>query len=264
MEERIFAAQGAHLRFHAVGEHEESVVVEQVGDGVQVIPVVVRVGVLHVHRGSLQLYEQQRYPVHEAHDVRPAPVQVPVDLQLLHRQEIIVLRVLKVDHQCRLQVVRSVRLLPGHRNAVPDETILLLVHLQQRHRGQPTLHGPLGLPDLGLGDPGVQPPQRLPKIPDQQNLLVGSPPKGAVLAQHLRVIGELHLPAQLLMQQLAGALLHQYVFGLVVAHFSFPSIIRTNLLPKSVRLYTFSFLYARSNVELLKKMPALSPVPYGI
>ena len=218
VEELVFAAQGAHLRLHAVGEHEESVVVEQVGDGVQIIPVVVRVGVLHVHRGSLQLYEQQRYPVYEAHDVRPPPVQVPVDLQLLHRQEIIVLRVLKVDHQGRLRIVRPVRLLPGHRDAVPDETILLLVHLHQRRRGQPTLHGPLGLPDLRLGDPGVQPPQRLPKIPDQQDLLIGPPAEGAALAQHLRVIGELHLPAQLLLQQLPRALLHQYVFGIVVAH----------------------------------------------
>ena len=162
-----------------------------------------------------------------------------MDLQLLHRQEIIVLRVLKVDHQGRLQVVRPVRLLPGHRDAVPDETILLLVHLHERRRGQPTLHLLQGLPDLRLGDPGVQPPQGLPKIPNQQDLLVGSPTEGAVLAQHLRVIGELHLPAQLL-QQPSGALLHQYVFGIVVAHNSntyiFSEIILTRVFPNSVRV----------------------------
>ena len=58
MEKLVLAAQCAHLSLQAVGEDEKGVVVEQVGDGVQVVGVVVRIGVLDIHRILLQLYKQ--------------------------------------------------------------------------------------------------------------------------------------------------------------------------------------------------------------
>lgn len=58
MEKLVLAAQCAHLSLQAVGEDEKGVVVEQVGDGVQVVGVVVRIGILDIHRILLQLYKQ--------------------------------------------------------------------------------------------------------------------------------------------------------------------------------------------------------------
>ena len=87
MEELVLAAQGAHLGLQAVGEDEKGVVPEQVGDGVQIVGVVVGVSVLYVHSVLLQLHKQQRDTIHKAHDVRAAAVQVAVDLQLLDGQE---------------------------------------------------------------------------------------------------------------------------------------------------------------------------------
>lgn len=55
MEKLVLAAQCAHLSLQAVGEDEKGVVVEQVGDGVQVVGVVVRIGILDIHRILLQL-----------------------------------------------------------------------------------------------------------------------------------------------------------------------------------------------------------------
>ena len=74
VEELVLAAQGTHLCLQAVGEDEEGVIPEQVGDGVQVVGVVVGVGILHVHGVLFQLHKQQRDAIHKAHDVRPAAV----------------------------------------------------------------------------------------------------------------------------------------------------------------------------------------------
>ena len=83
MEKLVLAAQSTHSGFHPVGEDEEGVVVEQMGDGVQIVGVVVGIGILHVHRGLFQLHKQQRNPVHKAHNIGTAAVEVTVDFQLL-------------------------------------------------------------------------------------------------------------------------------------------------------------------------------------
>ncbi len=80
------------------------------------------------------------------------------------------------------------------------------------------LHSLLSFRNLILGDQGVELFQGSAKIPYKQNLPVRFPPEGAVLPQHLRVVGKLHPPAQLLPQQITSALLDQDVFRIVVAH----------------------------------------------
>ena len=79
MEELVFAAQCTNLGLHAVTEHQESVVVEQVWDGVQIVGVVVVVGVLHIYGILFQLHKQKRNAVEEAHNIRSAAVVVTVD-----------------------------------------------------------------------------------------------------------------------------------------------------------------------------------------
>ena len=70
MEELIFASQRAYLGLHAITEHQEGVVVEQVGNGVQIVSVVVVVGVLHIHGILFQFHEQKRNAVEKAHNIR--------------------------------------------------------------------------------------------------------------------------------------------------------------------------------------------------
>ena len=87
----------ADLRLLAVAEHYHRVMVEDVGDGVAVVRVVLLKGGLEVPVDVLALDEEQRQAVDEADDVGPAAVEVPFDPQLAHAQEVIVLRCLEVE-----------------------------------------------------------------------------------------------------------------------------------------------------------------------
>ena len=49
VEELIFTAQSASLGLHAVGDDEKGVVIEQVGNGILIVGVIIGVGVLHIH-----------------------------------------------------------------------------------------------------------------------------------------------------------------------------------------------------------------------
>ena len=76
----------------------------------------------------------------------------------------------------------------------------------------------LSLVDLRRGDPGIQAFQGLPEGTGEQDLPVTFAAKGAVLPQHLRVVGKGYVPAQLILQKMASALLNEDVFGVIVAH----------------------------------------------
>ena len=58
MKEFVFAAQRSNLGFHAIGKHQERVVMEQERNSIQVVGVVFYVGILHVHIVTLKLHEQ--------------------------------------------------------------------------------------------------------------------------------------------------------------------------------------------------------------
>ena len=197
------------------------------GDGIQIVGVVVGVGVLHIHPGGFQFHKQQRDAIDKAHNVGTAAVQVAVDLQFLDGEKMVVARVLEVDHGGVFLLCLAAGLLHGDGDAVPDQEILLLVDLQQGGGGQAVFHEPLGLVHLSGGDPGVQAQQGLPEIAGQQDLLVALAAKGAGFAQLLGVVGIDDLPAQLVPEQVAGAALNQDVFGVVVAHgvTSFPFVV---------------------------------------
>ena len=218
VEEPVLAAERPHLRRQPVGEDQERVVVEKMRDRVQVVGVIVLVGVPHVHRRLLQLHEEQREAVHEAHDVRPAAVQLPVDLQLLDRQEFVVLRVPEVDHRGGLRLRLPVRLLDRYRDAVADQEILLLVRLQQRCGGQAVFQYLLSFRYLILGHPRVQPLQSSAEIPHEQDVPIRLSPERPVNSQHLRVVRELDIPAKLILKQFSGAFLNKNIFRIIVTH----------------------------------------------
>ena len=85
----------ADARVHAVAEHHERVVMKDVGDGVLVVGEVLVVGAADVAVDVLQLHEQERDAVDETDQVSAAAVERPLDPQLAHREEVIVLGVLQ-------------------------------------------------------------------------------------------------------------------------------------------------------------------------
>ena len=218
MEKLVLAAEGADLGLHAVGEHQESVVIKELRDRVQIIPVVVGVGVLHVHRGVFELHEQQRQAVYKADDIRPAAVEVAVDLHLLHREEVVFRRVLKVDEGGAPCFAFPVGAADGDGDAVAQEEVFLLVDLQERRGGESLLQSLNRLGDLGGRDPGVELMKRRADIPGQQDFLIVLSSQRPALAQHFLVIGIDDFPAQLVAEQIPRGFLDEYVFGIVVGH----------------------------------------------
>ena len=69
----------ADARVHAVSEHHERVVMEDVGNGVLVVGKVLVVGAADVAVDVLQLHEQERDAVDEADQVGAAAVERPLD-----------------------------------------------------------------------------------------------------------------------------------------------------------------------------------------
>ena len=207
MEKFILASQCAHLGFRAVGEDQEGIVVEQMGNGVQVVGVVVGVGILDIHIVLFEFHEQQRNAIHKTNDIRTLPVEIAVDLQLFNGEEMVVFGILEIHNGSVLCLRSSAGLFYGDGDAVPDQEILFLVDLQQRRGTEPMRKGALGLVHLGRGDPGIQAQQSLPKIPGQQNLFIAFPPKGAAFAQLFRIVGIRNLPAQLVTEQIACTVL---------------------------------------------------------
>ena len=135
MEEFVLTAQGSYFCLHAIGENEKCIVVEQMGDGVQVVGVVVRISILNINRRLFQLHKQQRNSIDETHDIRAAAVEIPMDFQLLNGQKVVSFRVvwvLKVNNHCPLFLGFAAGTLHCHRNSIPDQGILLLVNL---HKG---------------------------------------------------------------------------------------------------------------------------------
>ena len=218
VEKFIFAPQSTHLGLCPVGEDQKGVVIKQVWNGVQVVGIVVCVSIPHIYGVLFQLHKQQRQAIDKAHNIRPAAVQVSVDFQLLNGKEVVVPRILKVNHHSVLRFRPATGLFHRNGNSVPNQEVFFLIDLQQRGSGQVPLHDFLGFFHLPRGNPRIQPQQSLPKIPGQQNLFIAFAPKAAVFAQLFRIVGKGNLPPQLPLQQLAGGFLDEDIFGIVVAH----------------------------------------------
>ena len=169
MEKLVLAAKRTHLGFQSIGQHEKGIIVEQLRNSIEVIPIIVYVGVLHIHGGLFQLDEQQRNAIDKAHNVCPAAVQLRVDLHLFYGEEMIVFRVFEVDHRRASDFGAAIRPLDRHRDAIPQQKILFLVDLHQGCGGNVCREFLLHLVQLVRGEPRVQAQKRLPKIPGQQH-----------------------------------------------------------------------------------------------
>ena len=136
MKEFVFAAESAHFCFQSVGEDEESVVVKKVGDGVQIVAIVIEIGGFYIYITAFQLDEKQGQAIYEANNICAAAVGVAVDFQLRDSQEAIVVRLAEVNHAGSAGVCFSVCLAYRHGNAVTNEVVFFLVDLHEGSRGK--------------------------------------------------------------------------------------------------------------------------------
>ena len=218
VEKLVLAAKRTHLGFQSIGQHEKGIVIEQLRNGIEVIPIIVYVGVLHIHGRLFQLDKQQRNAIDKAHDVRSAAVQLRVDLHLFYVEEMIVSRVFEVDHRRASDFGAAIRPLDRHRDAIPQQKILFLVDLHQGCGGNVCREFLLHLVQLVRGEPRVQPQKRLPKIPGQQHFPIAGAAQRPVRPQLFGVVSQHHLPAQNILQQVACTVLDKDIFGVFAAH----------------------------------------------
>ena len=218
VEKLVLAAKRAHLGFQSIGQHKEGIVKEQLRNGIEVIPIIVYVGVLHIHGGLFQLDEQQRNAIDKAHNVCPAAVQLRVDLHLFYGEEVVVFRVFEVDHRRAADFGAAIRPLDRHRDAIPQQKILFLVDLHQGCGGNVRRKFLLHLVQLVRGEPRVQPQKCLPKIPGQQHFPIAGTAQRPVRPQLFGVVSHHDLPAQNILQQVACAVLNKDIFGVFAAH----------------------------------------------
>ena len=207
VEELERASERADLRLEPVGEDNEGVVVEDLGDGALVVGEVVLVGAAHVLVVAFELHEHQRDSVHEADDVASPGVERRLHDELLAREEAVRLGVFEVENPGSLLVRRAVGTNALHRNAVAKHLVFLLVRLQQRVGRQRALEGRYDAGDFVLFQPFVQFEQSWHQIALEYDLLVADTAERAVLAQLLLVVAVDDVPAELTAKQLASGLL---------------------------------------------------------
>ena len=220
VEELVLAAQGADLGLLAVGEHDEGIEVEEVGNCILVVGVVFGVGIPDIHIEIFQLDEEQGQAVDEAQDIRAFAVQAKfvVDLQLLDGEEVVVFGVAEVEDLNPAFLLGFAGLADGDGDPVPEEAVFLLVDLHGGCGGQMALQLFDGLLIQWLREPGVELHHRLFEVPPEHDLPIALPPEGAVCAQLLGVVGHRHFPPKLVPQHMAGTVPDEDIFRIVVAH----------------------------------------------
>ena len=220
VEEFVLAAEGADLGLLAVGEHDEGVEVEEMGNGILVVGVVFGVGIPDIHIEIFQLDEEQGQAVDEAQDIRAFAVEAEfvVDLKFLDGEEVVVFGVAEVEDLNPAFLLGLAGLADGDGDAVPEEAVFLLVDLHGGGGGQMALQLFDGLLIHRLREPGVELHHRLLEVPPEHDLPIALPPEGAVCAQLLGVVGHRHFPPKLVPKHIAGTVPDEDIFRIVVAH----------------------------------------------
>ena len=121
------AGNATDLRLLAVTEHHHRVVVEDMGNGVAVVRVVLLKSSPEVPVDVLALDEEQWQTVDEADDVCPAAIEVTFDPQLADTKEMVVFGCLEVEDSQPLPYRLAFVVVEGDEHAVADQVVLLTV-----------------------------------------------------------------------------------------------------------------------------------------
>jgi len=211
------AGDGSDLGLLPVAEHDYGVVVEEVGDGVQVVGEIALEGGLEALVDVLALYEKKRQAVDKSDDVRALVVEVALHPKLSHAEEVVVFRMVEVEEAQPLLLQLALPVLECHPHPLPHLVVLLPVGSGQGLGGGGGCDLANRLLVGGGGQVGVEFLQLGSQGADQDGLPVRGSAQQAVRAEVLLVESISGLPAQT-MQVVGGGLLDQGAFG-VLAHY---------------------------------------------
>ncbi len=116
-----FGGDGADARFVAVGEDDEGVVPEELGDGGLVVAQVVVEGVFGRFGDGLELDEDEGEAVDEADEIGTAGIDLAGDPHLGGEEEVVVGGIVPVDDADVLDLLASLCVLGGDLHAVAQE-----------------------------------------------------------------------------------------------------------------------------------------------
>ena len=131
MEELIFTSESAYFSFCSVRKHKESIVIEQMWNGILIVGIVIIICILYIHGILFQLHKQQWNTIYKANNIRPSAVQIAMNFQFFDSKKIIVVRILKIDNRCFLCFCLPIRFLYRNRNSVTNQKVFLLIYLQE-------------------------------------------------------------------------------------------------------------------------------------
>ena len=127
MEVVPFAGDGAEFCFFAVAKHDDGVVVEDMGDGVAVVRVVVVVRGFEVPVDVFAFDEEEGQAVDEADDVCPFAVEVALYPQFAYAEEVVVFGGVKIEDSEAFPHPLAVGIVECDGYAVADEIVLFAV-----------------------------------------------------------------------------------------------------------------------------------------
>ena len=132
MEELPLRVDGSHTRLQSVAEHDEGIVVEQLGYGVEIVAIVLVEGIDDLHVVVLQFHEEQGNAVDVAHDVSPSMIERTVHPHFPDTKELVLLWRIEVDDLGLYLLCLTIGFRASYWYAVANQLILLLVYLHQR------------------------------------------------------------------------------------------------------------------------------------
>ena len=213
MEVFPFACDGADLCLLAIAEHHYGIMMEDVGDSVQVVGEVLLEGGFEVLVDVLALDEEQRQSIHEADYVCPAAVKVALHPKLPHGEEVVAGRLVEVEEPHSLFCQLAIFIAECHLHPFSHLLVLLPVGGGEGLGGDGGCDLAHGIVVSDIGQAGIEIGQPLAQDSSQHDLAVGGAAQEAAGPEVLGVMSIDRLPAELMLQVIGGGLLDEGGFG---------------------------------------------------
>lgn len=207
--------EGAVLRVVAIADDHEGVPVEQVGDGVAVVGVVLFVGAVDVDFEAFEFDEHQGQAVDEADQIGPAQMQGAAHPQFTHGEEAVAFGSVEVDQAQAFidEFAGVVAEFDGH--AIAQQLVFFGVVLDEGLGGVGLEDGAEGLGVGGVGEAGVEASQGGDDVAGEDDLGIGGASEQALGDERAFVLGHDAVPAEV-GQKFSGGGLDERVFGVFV------------------------------------------------
>ena len=214
-----FRSERADLAFKTVAQQDDGIAVKQPGDSVFVVAQVGFVGHPEFAVVGFQFDENQRNAVDETEDVGAlAALRFALDPHLLHGEEIVLPRLIEVEHADALAFHAFTPLVDViHRDAVFQVVVFFLVEVGEGFGSIVGVDGLEGFLIRRFGQTGVESPHRPEKPLPQDHVCLRSPAQSTTRAEGLTPVHVRRFPFQVL-ENGDGGLFDEIVFGVGVTH----------------------------------------------